>query len=122
MDCSFGRTGETYLGFSSVEDELIDGQPFLTTCYRINKDKHWYQKPTLGWALNADGNLVVPTKENPAVIEREVPAIIMKFMRRLVKQARKSISLPDLSKIRTLKLDEKVAKLEVTTNAHYVDF
>lgn len=113
---------KTYLGFSSVEDELIDGQPFLTTCYRINKDKHWYQKPTLGWALNADGNLVVPTKENPAVIEREVPAIIMKFMRRLVKQARKSISLPDLSKIRTLKLDEKVAKLEVTTNAHYVDF
>lgn len=112
---------KTYLGFSSVEDELIDGQPFLTTCYRINKDKHWYQKPTLGWALNADGNLVVPTKENPAVIEREVPAIIMKFVRRLVKQARKSISLPDLSKIRTLKLDEKVAKLEVTTNAHYVD-
>ena len=113
---------KTYLGLSSVDDSLIDGQPLLTTCYRINKDKHWYQKPTLGWALDVDGNLVVPTKENPAVIEREVPAAIMKFIRRLVKQARKSISLPDLSNVRTLKLDEKVAQLEVTTNAHYVDF
>ena len=113
---------KTYLGFSSVDDELIDGQPFLTTCYRINKDKRWYQKPFLGWALDSDGNLVVPTKENPAVIELEVPAVIMKFMRRLVKQARKAISLPDLSNVRTLKLDEKVAKLEVSKNAHHVDF
>lgn len=113
---------KTYLGFSSIDDSLIDGQPILTTCYRINKDKRWYQTPTLGWALDSDGNLVVPTKENPAVIELEVPAVIMKFMRRLVKQARKTISLPDLSKVRTLKLDEKVAKLEVSTNAHHVDF
>lgn len=30
---------KTYLGLSSVNDMLIDGQPFLTTCYRINKDK-----------------------------------------------------------------------------------
>lgn len=66
---------KTYLGFSSVEDKLIDGQPFLTTCYRINKDKGWYQTPTLGWTIDADGNLVVPTKENPAVIELEVPEI-----------------------------------------------
>ena len=113
---------KTYLGFASVDDELIDGQPFLTTCYRINKDKRWYQKPILAWALDTDGNLVVPTKENPAVIELEVPAVIMKFMRRLVKQARKAISLPDLSNVRTLKLDEKVAKLEVSKNAHHVDF
>ena len=113
---------KTYLGLSSVEDVLIDGQPFLTTCYRINKDRRWYQKSTLAWALDADGNLVVPTKDNPAVIELEVPAEIMKFMRRLVKQARKAISLPDLSKVRTLKLDEKVAQLEVSKNAHHVDF
>ena len=38
---------KTYLGLSSINDSLIDGQPFLTTCYRINKDKRWYQKPTL---------------------------------------------------------------------------
>lgn len=66
--------------------------------------------------------MVVPTKENPVAIKLEVPAEIMKFMRRLVKQARKAISLPDLSKVRTLKLDEKVAKLEVSTNAHHVNF
>lgn len=113
---------KTYLGFSSVDDVLIDGQPFLTTCYRINKDRRWYQKPILAWTLDTDGNLVVPTKENEAVIELEVPAVIMKFMRRLVKQARKVISLPDLSNVRTLKLDEKVAKLEVSKNAHHVDF
>ena len=113
---------KTYLGFSSVDDVLIDGQPFLTICYRINKDRRWYQKPVLGWALDADGNLVVPTKEYPTVIELEVPAVIMKFMRRLVKQARKSIALPDLSNVRTLKLDEKVAKLEVSQNAYHVDF
>ena len=113
---------KTYLGLSSIEDELIDGQPFLTTCYRINKDKRWYQKPILAWAYDADGNLVVPTKENKAVVELEVSLEIMKFMRRLVKQARKSISLPDLSKMRTLKLDEKVAQLEVSVNAHHVDF
>lgn len=113
---------KTYLGLSSVDDSLIDGQPFLTTCYRINKDKRWYQKPILAWALDADGNLVVPTKENPAAIELEVPTEIMKFMRHLVKQARKSISLPDLSNVRTLKLDEKVAKLEVSKNAHHVNF
>ena len=113
---------KTYLGLSSVEDVLIDGQPLLTTCYRINKDKLWYQNPVLGWAYDLEGNLVVPTKENKAVIELEVPAEIMKFMRKLGKQARKSISLPDLSRVRTLKLDEKVAKLEVSNNAHHVDF
>lgn len=113
---------KTYLGLSSIDDSLIDGQPFLTTCYRINKDKRWYQKPTLAWAYDTDGNLTVPTKENKATVELEVPEAIMKFMRRLVKQARKASSLPDLSKVRTFKLDEKVATLEVTKNAHHVDF
>lgn len=113
---------KTYLGLSSVNDMLIDGQPFLTTCYRINKDKLWYQTPSLAWAYDADGNFVVPTKENKAVIELEVPVEIMKFIRRLVKQVRKLISLPDLSRVRTFKLDEKVAQLEVTKNAHHVDF
>ena len=113
---------KTYLGLSSVDNVFIDGQPFLTTCYRINKDKRWYQRPSLAGAYDSDGNLVVPTKENKAVVELEVPAEIMKFMRRLVKQARKSISLPDLSKVRTLKLDEKVAQLEITKNAHHVNF
>ena len=64
---------KTYLGLSSVDDSLINGQPFLTTCYRINKDRRWYQKPILGWALDADGNMVIPTKENKAVVELEVP-------------------------------------------------
>lgn len=111
-----------YLGLSSVDDVLIDNHPLLTTCYRINKDKLWYQKPILAWAYDADDNLIVPSKEHKAVVELDVPDAIMKFMRRLIKQAKKEILLPDLSRVRTLKLDEKVAKLEVSKNAHYVDF
>jgi hypothetical protein len=111
-----------YLGSSSVTDELVDGQPLLTTCYRINKYQLWYQKPVLRWAYGDNGELVVPTKKNKAQIELIVPDVIMKFMRRLVKQARKSMSLPDLSKVRVLKLDEKVATLEVTKNAHHVNY
>lgn len=111
-----------YLGSSSVDDTLIDGQPLLTTCYRINKNQLWYDKPILKWAYSSNGELIVPTKKHKPEIELAVPDEIMKFMRRLVKQARKSISLPNLSKVRTLKLDEKVAKLEVTKNAHHVNY
>ena len=113
---------KTFLGNSSLDNELIQGQPFLTTCYRINKNKLWYSKSTLKWAYDKENNLVVPTKENKAVIELEVPEEIMKFMRRLVKQARKRISLPDLSKVRTLKLDSRLASLETSENAHHVDY
>ena len=112
---------KTFLGNSSIDNELIQGQPFLTTCYRINKNKLWYSKPTLKWAYDEENNLVVPTKENKAVIELKVPEEIMKFMRRLVKQARKTISLPNLSKVRTLKLDSRLASLEKSENAHHVD-
>ena len=113
---------KTFLGDSSLDNELIQGQPFLTTCYRINKNKLWYSKPTLKWAYDEENNLVVPTKENKAVIELKVSEEIMKFMRRLVKQARKTISLPDLSKVRTLKLDSRLVSLEMSENAHHVDF
>ena len=136
VQCCYSQAFETYLswiallsnkikeflGSSSIDDTLIEGQPLLITCYRVNKNKLWYNKPTLKWAYDEDNNLVVPTKENPAKVELEVPGEIMKFMRRLVKQARKSISLPDLSKVRTLKLDKRLGSLEVSVNAHHVDF
>ena len=111
-----------YLGSSSIDDVLVNGQPLLTTCYRINKNYLWYDKPTLKWAYNDNGELIVPTKKHKPKVELVVPDEVMKFMRRLVKQAKKSISLPNLSKVRTLKLDEKVAKLEVTKNAHHVNY
>ena len=114
---------KTFLGNSSLDNELIQGQPFLTTCYRINKNKLWYNnKPTLKWTYDEENNLVVPSKQNPTKVELEVPEEIMKFIRRLVKQARKLISLPDLSKVRTLKLDSRLASLEMSKNAHHVDF
>ena len=136
VQCCYNQAFETYLswtallsdkvkeflGSSTIDDTLIEDQPLLTTCYRVNKNKLWYNKPTLKWAYDEDNNLVVPTKKNPAKIELEVPEEIMKFIRRLVKQARKSISLPDLSKVRTLKLDNRLGSLEVSVNAHHVDF
>lgn len=111
-----------YLGSSSIDDTLVDGQPLLTTCYRINKNQLWYDKPTLKWAYGDNGELIVPTKKHKPEVELAVPDEIMKFMRRLVKQARKSISLPDLSKVRTLKLNENIAKLEVIKNAYHVNY
>lgn len=136
VQCCYNQAFETYLswtallsnkvkeflGSSSIDDTLIQGHPLLTTCYRVNKNKLWYNKPTLKWAYDEDNNLVVPTKKNPAKVELEVPEEIMKFMRRLVKQARKSISLPDLSKVRTLKLDNRLASLELSVEANHVDF
>ena len=136
VQCCYSQAFETYLswrallsdkvkeflGSSTVDDTLTQGQPLLTTCYRVNKNKLWYNKLTLKWAYDEDNNLVVPSKKNPAKVELEVPEEIMKFMRRLVKQARKSISLPDLSKVRTLKLDNRLGSLEMSVNAHHVDF
>lgn len=112
---------KNYLTLSSIEDELINNQPFLTTSYRVNKLHLWYQKPTLKWAYDENNNLVVPTKNNPAKVELPVPEEILKFLRRLVKQARKKTSLPKLKKVSTLKLDEKVAQLEMTRNATHVN-
>ena len=43
---------KTFLGNSTLDDKLVQGQPFLTTCYRINKNKLWYSKPTLKWAYD----------------------------------------------------------------------
>ena len=136
VQCCYSQAFETYLswtallsdkvkeflGSSTVNDILIEGQPLLTTCYRVNKNKLWYNKPILKWAYDKNNNLVVPTKKNHAKVELEVPEEIMKFIRRLVKQARKSISLPNLSKVKTLKLDNRLASLEVSVNAHHVDF
>ena len=136
VQCCYSQSYETYLSWtallvdkikdyltlSSIDDVLIDDQPLLTTCYRINKDKLWYKKPTLNWTYDSEGNLIVPTKEHKATIELEVPEEIMKFMRRLVKQARKTISLPDLSKVRTLKLDSRLGSIEMSKNAHHVEY
>ena len=112
---------KNYLTLSSIDDTLIDNQPFLTTCYIVNKLHQWYQKPTLKWAYDENNNLVVPTKSNPAKVELPVPEEILKFLRRLVKQARKKISLPNLKNVSTLKLNQKVAQLDVTRNATHVN-
>jgi transposase, IS605 orfB family len=110
----------SYLTNSSVsqKDEF-----FLVSCYRINKNHYWYSKElSLKWHQTKDGDLLVPTKQNKANITLPVSEDILFFMRRLIKQARKRIRFPRVKQLKTLKLDEKVATLEVSRSATHFDY
>lgn len=110
----------SYLTNSSVfeKDEF-----FLVSCYRINKNHFWYSKElSLKWHQTKDGELLVPTKQNKANVTLPVSEDILFFIRRLIKQARKCIRFPQLKQLKTLKLDEKVATLEVSENATHFDY
>ena len=106
------------LGNSSIVDEQ-----FLTTCYRINKSHLWYHSSVdLKWHQTTDGQLLVPSKAHKANITVPVSSDILFFMRKLIKRARKCIRFPRLNRIKTLKLDEKVAVLEVSETATHFDY
>lgn len=108
----------SFLGNSSIVDEL-----FLTTCYRINKMHLWHQSSIdLKWYQTTDGQLLVPSKTHKATVTLPVSADILFFMRKLIKRARKCIRFPQLKRIKTLKLDEKVAVLEVSKTATHFDY
>ena len=106
------------LGNSSIVDEL-----FLTTCYRINKAHLWHHSAVdLKWHQTSDGQLLVPSKSHKATVTLPVSSDILFFMRKLIKRARKCIRFPQLKRIKTLKLDEKVAVLEVSKTASHFDY
>ena len=106
------------LGNSSIVDEL-----FLTMCYRINKLHLWHQSSIdLKWHQTSDGQLLVPSNANKANVTLPVSSDILFFMRKLIKHARKCIRFPQLKRIKTLKLDEKVAVLEVSRTATHFDY
>lgn len=106
------------LGNSSIVDEF-----FLTTCYRINKLHLWYHSAVdLKWYQAPDGQLIVPSKTHKANVTLPVSSDILFFMRKLIKRARKCICFPQLKRIKTLKLDEKVAVLEVSETATHFDY
>lgn len=110
----------SYLTNSSVfeRDEF-----FLVSCYRINKHHLWHSKElSLDWHQTNNGELLIPTKQNKATVTLPVSDDILFFMRRLMKQARKQIRFPRLKQLKTLKLDEKVATLEVSKNARHFDY
>lgn len=100
----------SFLGNSSIIDEL-----FLATCYRINKLHLWYHSSVdLKWHQTKEGDLLVPSKTHKANVTLPVSSDILFFMRKLIKRARKRIHFPQLKRVKTLKLDEKVAVLEVS--------
>ena len=108
----------SFLGNSSIVDEL-----FLTTCYRINKLHLWHHSSIdLKWHQTTDGQLLVPSKSHKANVTLPVSSDILFFMRKLIKRARKCINFPQLKRIKTLKLDEKVAVLEVSETATHFDY
>ena len=108
----------SFLGNSSIVDEL-----FLATCYRINKLHLWYYSSVdLKWHQTKEGDLLVPSKTHKANVTLPVPENILFFMRKLIKRARKCIRFPQLKRVKTLKLDEKVAVLEVSKNATHFDY
>ena len=110
----------SYLTNSSVSEK---DEFFLVSCYRINKNHLWYHKElSLEWYQTKDGELLVPTKQNKANTTLPVSKDILFFMRRLIKQARKRIRFPRLKQLKTLKLDEKVATLEVSKSATHFDY
>ena len=92
-------------------------------CYRINKCHLWYHSSVdLKWHQTKEGDLLVPTKTHKANVTVPVSSDILFFMRKLIKRARKCIRFPQLKRVKTLKLDEKVAVLEVSKNASHFDY
>jgi putative transposase len=86
--------------------------------YRINANKAWY-KPDfeLAWHRTDDGELLVPTKEFKANTIIAITNEQHKLCLRLIKQARKRRSRPDLRHIRTIKMDAKIAQLQIGANS-----
>ena len=110
----------TYLTNSSVSEK---DEFFLVSCYRINKSHLWHHKElVLKWHQTKDGELIVPTNEYNANITLPVSDDVLFFTRRLIKQARKRIRFPRLQQLKTLKLDKKVATLEVSKNSTHFDY
>ena len=103
---------------SSFKDEFA-----LITCYRINKLHLWHHSSVeLNWHQTKDGDLLVPSKAHKANITLPISSDTLFFMRKLIKRARKCIRFPQLKRVKTLKLDENVAVLEVSKNATHFDY
>lgn len=105
-----------------ISSSIVDDH-FLATCYRINKLHLWYHPSVdLNWHQTKDGDLLVPSKTHKANVTLPVSSDILFFMRKLIKRARKCIRFPQLKHVKTLKLDEKVAVLEVSKSATHFDY
>ena len=105
-----------------VGSSIVDDH-FLATCYRINKLHLWHHSSVeLSWHQTKDGDLLVPSKTRKANVTLPVSSDILFFLRKLIKRARKCIRFPQLKRVKTLKLDEKVAVLEVSKQASHFDY
>ena len=105
-----------------ISSSIVDDH-FLATCYRINKCHLWHHSSVeLTWHQTKDGDLLVPSKTHKANVTLPVSSDILFLMRKLIKRARKCIRFPQLKRIKTLKLDEKVAVLEVSKRATHFDY
>jgi putative transposase len=105
--------------------ELVTGSHLCehekTVLYRVNARKAWWVSTLeLPWVI--DGERLVPVEHSriaktPDTVWIAVTAETLKLARRLVKQARKQIRFPNLSRVNTLTLDGIVAKAETVHTA-----
>lgn len=85
--------------------------------YRINARQGWHKKQmTLPW-IEKDGKLIPCKKIDKGHIMVDVSAEHLSLARTIVKRAKKQRRRPNLSKVNTLVMDAKVAKLESGKNS-----
>ena len=91
-----------------------------TILYRVNVRQQWFSKKLeLKWLNDPKtGKPTIPaTKDNEYDVILPVDQEHLKLLRRLVKQAKKKISLPKLHRTNTLKLNSNVLTLEDSKNS-----
>ncbi len=90
----------------------------------VNAARHWF-------TVEPDGTYLVPaSKLNEKGVWARVAGVFnvvsagdMKLLRRIVKHVRNhKVSVPDLSRVRTMKLDGIVAQWQTPTKAHHFDY
>lgn len=108
-----------YISHSSLptksENPLAPSERMIL--YRINKHHLWWmQSVTLYWRIREGKHhekMIEPCgQKTDGAFPLDVDSTLLKLSRRMVKQARKNISFPNLNRMNTLILEEEVAKVE----------
>lgn len=93
-----------------------------TLFYRINAQQNWYKKTlSLDWDVTINGELLVPVGKkghpNYKRISKPVEPEQLRLLRRLVKKAKQWLSLPNLSRVRTIKLSAQTMEVQESRNS-----
>ena len=88
------------------------------TLFRLNSNNLYYSKDNITFLWKVEGNRLLPCdKKASNYIEMKVDDCYFTLIRKIIKQAKKRISRPNLNRVTTLKLDAKVAQLLESNNS-----